>query len=244
MLRDYAHTPDALERALATLRPLTPGRLIVVFGCGGDRDRGKRPIMGQLAAELADLPVVTSDNPRTEDPDAIIDDVERGMGAAPRICASPTGAWRSPRRWARPRPGDTLLLAGKGHETYQVIGTEKQPFDEREIVLAALGAAHESLDRCASAARARACRRARPSAPCTARLHRHPDHRAGRAVRGAGGGAVRRPRLPGRGARPRARTAAVVRRGHGAGAGPRAASRWTTRFAALRRPRARAPPAR
>ena len=141
VLRDYAHTPDALERALRTLRPLTPGRLIVVFGCGGDRDRGKRPIMGQLAAELADLPVVTSDNPRTEDPDAIIDDVERGMGTAT------AAAYRRPARWpsraalGEARPGDTLLLAGKGHETYQVIGTEKQPFDEREIVLAALGTA-------------------------------------------------------------------------------------------------------
>ena len=140
VLRDYAHTPDALERALRALRPLTPGRIIVVFGCGGDRDRGKRPIMGQLAAELADLPVVTSDNPRTEDPDAIIDDVERGMGSGPRLRIAD-------RRVAiaaalgEARAGDTLLLAGKGHETYQVIGTEKQPFDEREIVLAALAAA-------------------------------------------------------------------------------------------------------
>jgi UDP-N-acetylmuramoyl-L-alanyl-D-glutamate--2,6-diaminopimelate ligase len=140
VLRDYAHTPDALERALRTLRPLTPGRIIVVFGCGGDRDRGKRPLMGQLAAELSDLPVVTSDNPRTENPDAIIDDVERGMGSVPRLriadrrlaIAAALGEARS---------GDTLLLAGKGHETYQVIGTEKQPFDEREIVLAALAAA-------------------------------------------------------------------------------------------------------
>ena len=138
VLRDYAHTPDALERALRTLRPLTPGRIIVVFGCGGDRDRGKRPIMGQLAAELADLPVVTSDNPRTENPDAIIDDVEQGMGSVPRLRIAD-------RRLAiaaalgEARIGDTLLLAGKGHETYQVIGTEKQPFDEREIVLAALG---------------------------------------------------------------------------------------------------------
>jgi UDP-N-acetylmuramoyl-L-alanyl-D-glutamate--2,6-diaminopimelate ligase len=134
VLRDYAHTPDALERALRTLRPLTPGRLIVLFGCGGDRDRGKRPIMGRLAAELADLPVVTSDNPRTEDPDLILDDIERGMGAAPRLRITD-------RRQAiqavleTARPGDTVLLAGKGHETYQVIGTTKHPFDERTIVL-------------------------------------------------------------------------------------------------------------
>jgi len=139
VLRDYAHTPDALERALKALRPLTPGRLIVVFGCGGDRDRGKRPIMGQLVAALADLPVVTSDNPRTESPDAIIDDVEQGMGSVPRLrIAVRRGAITAALGAAR--AGDTLLLAGKGHETYQVIGTEKQPFDEREIVLAALGA--------------------------------------------------------------------------------------------------------
>ncbi len=138
VLRDYAHTPDALERALRTLRPLTRGRLIVLFGCGGDRDRGKRPMMGRIAAELADLAVVTSDNPRTEDPDAILSDIEVGMGGVPHrrevdrrraiaVALEEGGA------------DDTILLAGKGHETYQVIGTEKQPFDEREIV-ARLGA--------------------------------------------------------------------------------------------------------
>lgn len=134
VLRDYAHTPDALERALRTLRPLTPGRLIVLFGCGGDRDRGKRPIMGRLAAELADLPVVTSDNPRTEDPDVILDDIEQGMGAAPRLrITDRRQAIQAALETAR--PGDTVLLAGKGHETYQVIGTTKHPFDERTIVL-------------------------------------------------------------------------------------------------------------
>jgi UDP-N-acetylmuramoyl-L-alanyl-D-glutamate--2,6-diaminopimelate ligase len=138
VLRDYAHTPDALERALATLRPLTRGRLIVVFGCGGDRDKGKRPIMGRLAAEGSDLAIVTSDNPRTEDPDAIIDDVEQGMADVPhqrvvdRLAAIHAALEAG-------RPGDTVLLAGKGHETYQVLGTTRVPFDEREIVRAATG---------------------------------------------------------------------------------------------------------
>jgi UDP-N-acetylmuramoyl-L-alanyl-D-glutamate--2,6-diaminopimelate ligase len=138
VLRDYAHTPDALERALATLRPLTRGRLIVVFGCGGDRDKGKRPIMGRLAAEGSDLAIVTSDNPRTEDPAAIIDDVEQGMADVPhqrfvdRLAAIHAALETG-------RPGDTVLLAGKGHETYQVLGTVKVPFDEREIVRAATG---------------------------------------------------------------------------------------------------------
>jgi UDP-N-acetylmuramoyl-L-alanyl-D-glutamate--2,6-diaminopimelate ligase len=133
VLRDYAHTPDALERALATLRPLTAGRLIVVFGCGGDRDKGKRPLMGGVAAALADLAVVTSDNPRTEDPDAIIDDIESGMGSARHLRFTERRAAIAA-ALAEARAGDTVLLAGKGHETYQVIGTEKEPFDERVIV--------------------------------------------------------------------------------------------------------------
>jgi UDP-N-acetylmuramoyl-L-alanyl-D-glutamate--2,6-diaminopimelate ligase len=138
VLRDYAHTPDALERALTALRPLTPGRLIVVFGCGGDRDRGKRPVMGRIAATLADLAIVTSDNPRTEDPDSIIAEVEQGMGTVAhqryadrrQAIAAALDAAKS---------GDTVLLAGKGHETYQVIGVEKVAFDEREIVRGILG---------------------------------------------------------------------------------------------------------
>jgi UDP-N-acetylmuramoyl-L-alanyl-D-glutamate--2,6-diaminopimelate ligase len=138
VLRDYAHTPDALERALATLRPLTRGRLIVVFGCGGDRDRGKRPIMGRIAAGGADLAIATSDNPRTEDPGAIIDDIEQGMGGVPHLrIVDRLAAIRAGLEQARPE--DTLLLAGKGHETYQVVGTEKLPFDERAIVRAATG---------------------------------------------------------------------------------------------------------
>ena len=133
VLRDYAHTPDALERALTSLRPLTSGRLIVVFGCGGDRDRGKLPIMGRIAAELSHLAIATSDNPRTEDPDAIIDDIEQGMGDMPHLRISDRLA-AIHAALNEGRAGDTILLAGKGHETYQVVGTEKVDFDEREIV--------------------------------------------------------------------------------------------------------------
>jgi UDP-N-acetylmuramoyl-L-alanyl-D-glutamate--2,6-diaminopimelate ligase len=137
VLRDYAHTPDALERALATLRPLTRGRLVVVFGCGGDRDKGKRPLMGRIAAAGADLAVVTSDNPRTEDPAGIIDDIEQGMAGAAHVrIVDRLEAIHT--TLAGARTGDTVLLAGKGHETYQILGTAKVPFDEREIVRAAV----------------------------------------------------------------------------------------------------------
>jgi len=140
VLRDYAHTPDALERALTSLKPLTAGRLIVVFGCGGDRDKGKRPLMGRIAVELADLAIVTSDNPRTENPDAIIDDIDRGMEGRPHFrITDRLAAIHAALNQARAT--DTVLLAGKGHETYQVIGTEKLDFDEREIVRKAVGGA-------------------------------------------------------------------------------------------------------
>jgi UDP-N-acetylmuramoyl-L-alanyl-D-glutamate--2,6-diaminopimelate ligase len=143
VLRDYSHTPDALERALATLRPLTAGRLVVVFGCGGDRDKGKRPVMGRIAAELADVVVVTSDNPRTEDPEAIIEEIERGMGEVAHV-RIPDRLTAIHTALEQARPGDTLLLAGKGHEDYQILGTEKVPFDEREIVRRAVGAAGDA----------------------------------------------------------------------------------------------------
>jgi UDP-N-acetylmuramoyl-L-alanyl-D-glutamate--2,6-diaminopimelate ligase len=133
ILRDYAHTPDALQRALETLRALTSGRVIVVFGAGGDRDRGKRAPMGEIAARGADLAIVTSDNPRTEDPERIVQDVEEGMhGKAHERIVDRRRAIARALELAR--PGDTVLLAGKGHETYQVIGTTKHPFDERVIV--------------------------------------------------------------------------------------------------------------
>jgi len=138
VLRDYAHTPDALERALQSLRPVTPGRLIVVFGCGGERDRGKRPVMGRIAATLADLAIVTSDNPRREPPEGIIDEVEQGMGDTPHQRFADRKAAIAAALSAA-RPDDTVLLAGKGHETYQVIGTEKVPFDEAKIVREILG---------------------------------------------------------------------------------------------------------
>ena len=133
VLRDYAHTPDALERVLQDLRPLVRGRLIVLFGAGGDRDPGKRALMGEVAQANADVIIVTSDNPRTEDPDTIIDQIMAAIapGRAERI---------TDRRLAiahvlgLARRGDVVLLAGKGHETYQVLGTTRVPFDERTIV--------------------------------------------------------------------------------------------------------------
>jgi UDP-N-acetylmuramoyl-L-alanyl-D-glutamate--2,6-diaminopimelate ligase len=130
---DYAHTPDALERALAALRPLVTGRLIVVFGAGGDRDRGKRPEMGRVAAAGADVCIVTSDNPRTEDPERIADDIERGMGHAPRLRVLDRREAIA-RALEEGRAGDLILLAGKGHETYQIRGVEMYPFDERVVV--------------------------------------------------------------------------------------------------------------
>jgi UDP-N-acetylmuramoyl-L-alanyl-D-glutamate--2,6-diaminopimelate ligase len=139
VLRDYAHTPDALGRVLEALRPLTPARIILVFGAGGDRDRGKRPLMGQLAEQLADVVIATSDNPRTEDPDAIIDEIEAGMsGSRHTRITNRRAAIAHALRIAR--SDDIILLAGKGHETYQVIGDVKQPFDERVVVTELLAA--------------------------------------------------------------------------------------------------------
>lgn len=133
VLRDYAHTPDALERSLKTARAFTRGKLIVVFGCGGDRDKGKRPLMGGIAERGADCAIVTSDNPRTEDPDAIIDDIEAGMrGSKHERVTDRLSAIQ--RAIDLAGDGDIVLLAGKGHETYQIRGTTSYPFDEKEIV--------------------------------------------------------------------------------------------------------------
>ena len=133
VLRDYAHTPDALGRALDTARAFTTGRLIVMFGCGGDRDKGKRPIMGEIAESRADVVIVTSDNPRTEDPDGIIDDIEAGMKVSghERVVDRRAAIERAIQIATN---GDIVLLAGKGHETYQIRGTTSYPFDEKEIV--------------------------------------------------------------------------------------------------------------
>lgn len=136
---DYAHTPDALENVLSTLRDVAPERkLICLFGCGGDRDRSKRPEMAVIAEKMADEVIVTSDNPRTEDPDAIIDEIMAGFKDAGKVVriTKRDEAIRAAIRFAP--ASSTILLAGKGHETYQIIGTEKRHFDEREIVKSAL----------------------------------------------------------------------------------------------------------
>ncbi|HUF65943.1 MAG TPA: UDP-N-acetylmuramoyl-L-alanyl-D-glutamate--2,6-diaminopimelate ligase [Gemmatimonadaceae bacterium] len=140
VLRDYAHTPDALERSLTSTRQLTGERLVLVFGCGGDRDRGKRAQMGAVAARLADSVVVTSDNPRTEEPEAIINDIVAGMpGGSFERHEDRRVAIRRALELASPR--DVVLIAGKGHETYQIRGTVAYPFDEKQIVGELLAAA-------------------------------------------------------------------------------------------------------
>jgi UDP-N-acetylmuramoyl-L-alanyl-D-glutamate--2,6-diaminopimelate ligase len=142
VLRDYAHTPDALERALEAVRPFAPEKLIVVFGCGGDRDKGKRPVMGEIAERLADFAIVTSDNPRTEDPETILDEIETGMHAANHERIEDRRAAIG-RALDLASPHDVIVLAGKGHETYQIRGTTKFPFDEK-LIVAELAAERES----------------------------------------------------------------------------------------------------
>ena len=134
---DFAHTPDALRNALGTLREIARKRLIVLFGAGGDRDAAKRAPMGEAVAEFADLAVLTSDNPRTEDPDSILDQIQPGLGSTAFIREVDRTAAIG-RAIAEAEAGDVVVLAGKGHEAYQVIGTEKRAFDEKAIALAAL----------------------------------------------------------------------------------------------------------
>ncbi len=137
---DYAHTDDALANVLSALRPLTRRRLIVVFGCGGDRDRTKRPRMGKVAAELADAVIVTSDNPRTEDPRGIIREIIAGIpaGAMRRVMVEPDRRCAIHGALSAAGEGDVVLIAGKGHEDYQIVGTVKHHFDDVEVALAAL----------------------------------------------------------------------------------------------------------
>lgn len=158
VLVDYAHSPDALFNVLDTLRPLTSGRIITVFGCGGDRDKGKRPQMGAIAARMSDVVVITSDNPRTEDPLAIARRIEEGVveaGMRPFNLCEPSGTQTSfsgsgymmeidraaaiKKALGIAESGDIVLIAGKGHEDYQIIGGVKRHFDDREAVLAATG---------------------------------------------------------------------------------------------------------
>ncbi len=137
---DYAHTPDSLENLLKAARPFIPGKMICVFGCGGDRDRTKRPLMGKIVAQIADLAVVTSDNPRTEDPQRILQDILAGIpeSAEPTVICDRATAIHAAIRDAQ--PGDGVLIAGKGHEDYQILGTEKIHFDDREQARDALAA--------------------------------------------------------------------------------------------------------
>ena len=140
---DYAHTPDALENLLRSMKEVAAGRLVVLFGCGGDRDRGKRPLMGAAAEKYADFSVVTSDNPRTEDPQEIINGILSGMSGKKSRYAMIADR-REAIAWAVANhlPGDLLILAGKGHEDYQIVGHEKFPMDERVLVAEALRRIH------------------------------------------------------------------------------------------------------
>jgi UDP-N-acetylmuramoyl-L-alanyl-D-glutamate--2,6-diaminopimelate ligase len=138
---DYAHTPDALQRVLTTLESAASGELWCVFGCGGDRDRGKRPMMGAVAADLADRIVLTDDNPRSEDPASIVDDIRVGVADHPRVSVIHDRRAAIAAAIERARPGDVVLVAGKGHEAEQLVGKERRAFSDRAVVAELLGGA-------------------------------------------------------------------------------------------------------
>ena len=131
---DFAHTPDALSAALTALRQCTKGRLIAVFGCGGDRDKSKRPLMGQIAVSLADVTILTSDNPRTEDPLSILRDIRRNLSRRAAVFSEPDRAAAIRLAYSKASPGDTVLVAGKGHENVQIVGTELRPFSDADVI--------------------------------------------------------------------------------------------------------------
>ncbi len=139
---DYAHTPDALQSVLGVLRPLTRGRLFVVFGCGGDRDRGKRPIMGRAAEDGADVVILTDDNPRTEEAGAILDEIRTGLQKPATVRSIPDRGEAVRTALREAAAGDVVLVAGKGHEDYQIIGTERYPLDDRQLVREAMEQRH------------------------------------------------------------------------------------------------------
>ena len=130
---DYSHKPDALENVLMTLAELKKGRLICLFGCGGDRDRGKRPLMGSIAERLSDVVVITSDNPRSEDPLAIIQEILQGIKEPAGILIEPDRRLAIEKTISAMQPEDILLIAGKGHETYQITAQGKIDFDDRLV---------------------------------------------------------------------------------------------------------------
>ena len=135
MIVDYAHTDDALKNLLETVRELSPRRLITVFGCGGDRDRTKRPLMGAVAARLSDVVIVTSDNPRSEPPEAIVEEIKRGMpgGRGAKIHTIVDRREAIAKALEMGREGSAVVIAGKGHEGYQVLRDRTVPFDDRQV---------------------------------------------------------------------------------------------------------------